>query len=298
MSLFQIHNDKFMLRAFSFGAGVQSTAIMLLLKHEPETLRAVMGHLPDVALFADTGAEPMETHRHLERLQAAGLPLPLEVVRNGSILTGPAKGEDDEEEGVSSRSFAPYFIKNEDGTTGMLMRKCTNEFKIRPIERALRRHLGAVPRQRLPLHAVGLWLGISTDEVVRMRQNPTRWCDNLYPLIELGWDRRRCLDYCREHGVNPPKSRCFFCPYISDWPQFRREAPEDYARAIAFDEEIRKPHAGLRATAYIHRLCLPLPEAVDAQEEDERRRIAGQIPLFPELMTNGFLNECQGHCGV
>ena len=43
--------------AFSFGGGVQSSAIYLMLIHEPWKLLEIMGELPDRVYFADTGAE-------------------------------------------------------------------------------------------------------------------------------------------------------------------------------------------------------------------------------------------------
>lgn len=52
---------------FSFGAGVQSTAILLLIKHEPERLIKKIGHLPEHIIFADTGAESQASLDNLEK---------------------------------------------------------------------------------------------------------------------------------------------------------------------------------------------------------------------------------------
>ena len=39
-----------------------------------------------------------------------------------------------------------------------------------------------------------MWLGISTDETIRMKNSRDRWIANRYPLIGAGMSRRDCLD--------------------------------------------------------------------------------------------------------
>ena len=43
--------------------------------------------------------------------------------------------------------------------------------------------------------AVELWLGISTDEAIRIKDSQDRWMTNRYPLIEAGMSRRDCPDW-------------------------------------------------------------------------------------------------------
>lgn len=188
---------------------MQSTAILLLIKYHPDVLIRKMGSLPSKAYFADTGAEPEHVYRHLERMLKIS-PIPIEVVNNGSLLSTEIQN------GIFPRTFPPYFTRNPDGSKGMLWRKCTNEFKIVPIERAIRRDIGLLPRQRGKSRSVGLWLGISLEECHRMTTNKTKLFENQYPLVELGWDRSKAFTYCQQYGITPPKSRCFFCPYIND----------------------------------------------------------------------------------
>jgi 3'-phosphoadenosine 5'-phosphosulfate sulfotransferase (PAPS reductase)/FAD synthetase len=64
---------------FSFGAGVQSTAILLLIKYEPERVISAMGKLPDWIIFADTGAENQEALDNLKRCKTL---LPILRVKN------------------------------------------------------------------------------------------------------------------------------------------------------------------------------------------------------------------------
>lgn len=84
--------------ALSFGAGVQSSALLLLIKHDPQLLIDAVGHLPNKAYFADTGAEPQAIYKHLELMHACSS-IPIKVVNNGSLLSA------DTQNGIQPRTF-------------------------------------------------------------------------------------------------------------------------------------------------------------------------------------------------
>ena len=265
--------------AMSFGAGVQSTAMLLLLIKEPDKARNIFGQSPDAIYFSDPGAEGEETYRHLAAMkELLANRVPFYHLKDKNImdvadlnLRGYAKG----------LSTLPLFTKGKDGKKGMLMRKCTDMYKVRPLRTAIRNVCQFAPRSRHP-HAVGIWLGISTDEATRMKTSNVKWADNLYPLIELGWSRKDCYEYCVSHSVYPSKSRCYFCPFTSDWDVVKAQNPAEFAKAVAFDESIR--HAlNVEAETYLHRSCLPLEQAV---------------MLKPDFDYDGFDSECSGHCGI
>lgn len=276
---------------FSFGAGVQSTALWLLILHEPKKLLEVTGGLPSKMFFADTGAETQEIYRHLENVQeytqkmqslGVGAP-PLEIVCNGSIIADAS--QPNYWRGIST---VPLYTRNSDGSIGMLRRQCTHEYKILPLERAMRAELGYQKGQRIPANSINLWLGISLEEASRMTKNHAKWINNYYPLVELGWDRTRCYEYAKNLGWDTVKSRCFFCPYITDWGEIKRKQPEEFAKAVEFDKHIRNStKAGIKSPVFVHRRAVPLDAAV-----------ADQLGLFEDDWRYGFENECQGYCGV
>ena len=78
---------------------------------------------------------------------------------------------------------------------GIGRRQCTAEFKIQPIRRKIRELAGLKPRQRAPKGLlISQWLGISTDEITRMKQAPDPWIENRFPLIDdLRMSRSDCL---------------------------------------------------------------------------------------------------------
>ena len=98
-----------------------------------------------------------------------------------------------------SRNYVdiPVYLKGRDGIG---RRQCTDNYKIRPIRRRIREMLGLMPRQRVPAGTtVELWLGISTDEAIRVRTSRDRWITDRYPLIEAGMSRSDCLNWWKEH---------------------------------------------------------------------------------------------------
>lgn len=255
----------------SFGAGVQSTALLYL---------AIEGHIapPDYCIFSDTGWEPPAVYEHLQRCKEAMARAGIEYreVSAGSI-------RDDLEAAINGAGRAenpPFFS---DG--GMLFRKCTRHYKARPLDREV-----AAIREARGVERITQRFGISLDEMQRMRDPHKKWIDYDYPLIDdLQWTRAHCLEYLRGLGIDAPKSACVCCPYRSDraWQDLRADDPQSWQEAVDLDRRIRPGVAGARGPITLHRSGLALDVAVD--------RLDAQGDLFGRY---GFNNEREGHCGV
>ena len=176
------------LTVLSLGGGVQSSVMALMAG------QGAFDRLPDCAIFADTRWEPPSVYEHLEWLERQ-LRFPLYVVDNGRSLREDVKALTNHS---GSRNYVdiPVFLKGNEGEEdGIGRRQCTDNYKIRPIRRRIRELLGLKPRQQVPNGTtVELWLGISTDEAIRMRTSRDRWMVNRYPLIEAGMSRKDCAD--------------------------------------------------------------------------------------------------------
>ena len=122
-------------------------------------------------------------------------------------------------------------------------------------------------------------LGISTDEMQRMKDSWTKWVTNTYPLVDLGISRKDCYDIIKNAGLpEPKKSACVYCPYHDDryWQWMKDEQPTEFNRAVEFDRAIRnKTMQGSDS---------PVEEA-EFYSGDKN-----QVDLFN--------NECEGMCGV
>ena len=270
------------LNVVSLGAGVQSMALILLAeKGEVER--------PDCAIFADTGWEPDAVYDQLNWLKEETT-IPIHVVTAGNLKEDVLKAIDSGRK--ISKGQPPFFVRNDegDGTDlgGMLWRKCTTEYKINPIQKKIRTLLGYKPRQRVKKKA-RQGFGISVDEAHRMRDSRVSWIDNYYPLVDLEMRRADCLSWMKEQGYpEPRKSACVGCPYHSNstWAKMRRDYPDEFDDAVAFDAELRKGKLpGVKGNAYLHRSMLPLAEAVNSTHD-------------PDQIEMDFGQECEGMCGV
>ena len=154
------------LTVISLGGGVQSSVMALMAD------AGAFDRAPDCAVFADTRWEPPTIYSHLEWL-VGQLRFPLYVVDNGRSLREDVKALTNHS---GSRNYVdiPIYLKGRHGESdGIGRRQCTDNYKIRPIRRRMREMLGLRPRQRVPAGtAVELWLGISTDEAIRMKDIP------------------------------------------------------------------------------------------------------------------------------
>ncbi|RMI10456.1 hypothetical protein U8C41_25715 [Sinorhizobium meliloti] len=269
------------LRVLSMGAGVQSTTLALMAAH------GEIGPMPDCAIFADTGAEPAAVYEQVEWLQSGNvLPFPIHIVSAGSLK----KEIEEASAGLNGMSARPpFFVKSNKGRLGQVNRQCTQDYKIDPIRRKQRELLGYQPRRRIPDAQVEVWIGISTDEVVRAGASWENWSANRYPLLEQRMSRRDCEAWLVKHGYPvPAKSACTFCPYRSDveWRLLRDNDPAAFADAVAIDDLIRgmHKHGKIRGELFIHRTGKPLSE-VDLSTAEER----GQGDL---LMV------CEAGCGL
>lgn len=258
------------LRVISLGAGVQSSTVYLL------ACAGELGHV-DGAIFADTGWEPKAVYEHLDRLEAfGGGRIPIHRVSNGNIR-----------DTTRQKDFydAPYFLLQPDGSHGMARRQCTHQLKIRPIRRCLSELLQEKGERKRP-GVVESLMGISFDELQRMKPSDVKWVTSVYPLVDRRWRRSDCKVYLREQGWEAPRSACIGCPYHSDaeWRSLKQNAPEEFADAVAFELEIQQTKAGLRGKPFLHASRVPL-DLVDLASAEDR----GQL---------NFDAECEGMCGV
>src|SRR6185312_2391017 len=174
-----------------------------------------------------------------------------------------------------------------DGVKGMRMRQCTRHFKIDPINAKLREFLGGRPRKRDGVQ-IEVLLGLSADEVYRVKPHRKPWARSVWPLIDRGMTRADCLAWMQRHSYPlPPRSACTFCPYRSD-EEWLALTPEEFADACAKERELQVAFAGATGNTsvpYLHASRVPL----------------GTVKFKPRpkgQQLSMFTNECEGICGV
>ena len=277
-------------RYISLGAGVQSSVLLLMV--DGGDFGEVGVDAPDIAYFADTGAEPPDVYQHLDWLETVVQNVRIERVGERNLADDVLAGVNHDGDPYGGGQIPQYTLTN--GAKGMNMRQCTSRYKIRPIERAFRAANGNPHPARLSVEA---WLGISADEVYRMKDDPRKSYTRVYPLAERGLRRSDCAKWFAERYPNRrlPRSACYFCPFhnADEWIYIRDNFPAVFVKAVEMDAEIRtqapiKP--GL--TRFLHQRRVPLAEAVAL---DEKALGARDMQL---TLSDEWLNECEGVCGV
>ena len=84
----------------------------------------------------------------------------------------------------------------------MAVRQCTEHYKLRPIERAIRAHMGIT--RLSDRNRADIYLGITTDEIARVRPNRNPYLTNRYPLLDAGWSRADCAKWLSDHYPEVP----------------------------------------------------------------------------------------------
>jgi len=254
-----------MLNVISLGAGKQSTFMLL------EALNGRFGIIPDFAIFSDTGCEPEYVYETLEWLKNKVAPFPIITVSTGNLINDTLEYLAGERKRVAS---LPLRLAD---NGGLIMRQCTNDYKIKP----LRKHLQKVRGDK----KVRLWIGISLDEMQRIKESNVKYIENYYPLIESRITIDQIVNYFKINKIKAiGKSACLICPFHSDnyWKRFKKEFPVEFEKACIFDDAIRN-YPGLKQKAYLSKHLKPLRDINFEYEQS----------LFPEL-----IEECDGLCGL
>lgn len=271
------------LRILSLGAGVQSSALALMIAH------GEIG-MVDAAIFADTGAEPRAVYDWLDWLEKQ-LPFPVHRVMEKQGLTASALKVN-----VSKNTGMHYFktsipmrTKSDSGTAAPSPRQCTSDFKIVPIYRKVRQMLAKKQR-------CSMLIGISLEEITRAKPARVKYITNTWPLINKRISRNSCVQWMKAHNYPvAPRSACTYCPYHNDreWQRLKTDDPESFASAVAFETEWHKKHdaipEGLAVAKhkwYLHKSLVPLAEVNFDSPTD-------QTSFLKEMDE-----ECEGLCGV
>jgi len=265
----------------SLGAGVQSSVMALMAAREE------IKPMPDAAIFADTQAEPSKVYEYLNWIKEE-LPFPVHIVSHGDLkqikIVTSKKGYKYVE------SMVPGYTTDDAGKKGMVQRRCTKNYKIDPIARSIRNTYDIKYRRKEI--QVTQWIGISLDEVQRMKDSNYNWMQNRWPLLEKGMTRSDCLSWIKKNNFKtPPKSACFFCPYMKDsqWIKLQKEDPESFENAIKFEKEYNEAQKeiGSDNNIYLHPSRIPLDQ-VDFKGSKNQ-----QLEIWQD-----FNNECEGMCGL
>jgi hypothetical protein len=255
-------------KVFNFGAGVQSTTLLLLMR-EKRMPR------PHIAVFSDVGWEPPAVYKHLEWSKTIfeEMEIPLHIVSKGTSIRDDHTNHT---RGLKALRTMPFFMPPK----SISSRICTDRYKIEPITRLIVKHMKK--RDNLT-RTVEQWFGISTDEAERERICQRKRWTFKYPLLyTIPMSRKDCIAFLSARNITAPKSSCIACPYHNkaEWIEISKDK-QLWADACAFDKDIRQ-FPNMTKQFYVHPSRKPLSEVNFATE--------------PE--TPGMIQECTGMCGL
>jgi len=194
------------MKVLSFGAGVNSSAILVL--HAQDRYKV------DAVIFADTHGEHPETYKFIGETVKPfcnEISLPFHIVSNGDLY-----------EDYWKKQIIPF----------RMFRSCTDRYKIRPIKKFVDEHYG--------VNNICV-LGIDYGE--KHRAERYEGYNFEFPLIDLEINREKCKQIIRDFGWQVPiKSGCFFCPFTRKdaWIRLLKNHRELFLRAADFEKNCRK----------------------------------------------------------
>ena len=191
-----------MKKYLSFGAGVNSTALMLLLLDEGVEFETV---------FIDTGCEKPETYEYLNLLNREGYKI--------TRIIPKVEGYTNLYDYFWHWKIIPL----------MRYRICTLKFKTQPVDKYIQK-------------PCELMIGYDFSERKRRHLKDRKGITHIFPLIDKKITREQCIKIIKEHDLAVPvKSSCYLCPFQSknQWKQLRDIHPDLFKKAMALEENAR-----------------------------------------------------------
>jgi len=200
-----------MKKYLSFGGGVNSVAMMLMMLDQKQEFEAI---------FVDHETDYPETYEYFNMFQDW-------LVKNGhkevKIIKPNEKRLKADKQGYSN--LYDYFYSYSMVPSGF-HRICTAKFKLNPIYEYV----------ETPCFML---LGIDWGEVKRAKISTNKGIENRWPLIENEIDRQGCKDIIKAHGLPVPiKSGCYICPFQKrqQWIELRRNHPDLFCKAQQLEQ--------------------------------------------------------------
>lgn len=227
-------------QVWSCGGGTQSAAIAALI---------IQGKLPkpDFSLIVDTNYEKSGTWAYMDSVLSPELAkVGVEIVRIDA-----SKFRTCDLMSVNGEHMLMPMFTNQSGQMAKFPAYCSAEWKREVISRWMRTQ---------GIEQAMNWIGISLDEMSRVRTPRAAWLQLRYPLIfDVPMSRQDCINLVMEKGwPEPPRSSCWMCPNMRDgeWREMKADYPGDFQMAVDLERELRLKDPNV----FLHESCKPLDE--------------------------------------
>lgn len=243
-----------------------------------------IGPMPIAAVFADTQAEPKSVYVWLDWLEKQ-LPFPVIRATAGNLAEASTTLRTSKLSGNTYlKTRVPYFALGADGKKGMNQRHCTRDYKINVVRREVKKIMKAAGAKTCKQ-----WIGISTDEAIRMKPSGVPWAENVWPLID--------------HGISRQKIAWIGCSAQDTLSRHDRLAPSAPITPIRSGNgfKMKNPKLSLRRSPMNAGLTAAVKESTAINWTGAFLH-SSRVPLdqvvFADNQPDLFGEECEGMCGV
>lgn len=218
-----LHRPEDTLTCLSYGLGQDSSAILYKLIYDADFRKTYApGHL--IVVTSDTGDEHKSSLEYAEHAKKVCAEHGIEFYH----LTYDKGFHSDKWPGLRE-----FYERTRTCGSKRFLKTCTDNLKIKPIHRFvefyLNEKLGTSFKRKRVYHdwaerfgKVRMLIGIAAGEETRVDDEEVEkgyksQIEKIYPLIDLGMDRKACQDYIA--SVNQPvpfPSNCLLCPFMSE----------------------------------------------------------------------------------
>jgi len=199
-----------MKKYLSFGGGVNSVAMILMLLDQKEEFEAI---------FVDHGTDWPETYEYFNMFQGW-------LKDHGHKLITVLKPNYSRKKGTEPFNNLYNYAHFRKIVPSGFMRWCTRDFKVKPIYKYVEK-------------PCFMLLGIDWGEVKRAKISIEKGVENRFPLIEHEIDRDDCKNIIKAHSLLVPmKSGCYICPFQrrNQWIELRKTHPDLFCKAQQLEQ--------------------------------------------------------------
>ncbi len=250
------------------GGGQDSTALLYLLIHDGNFREKYIGDADIICIMSDTGNEYPETYLYVETLKKASLKnnIPFYFIKASMGYHSQAwqslQGQFERNDRVMSVAFPKTCTSN------LKINVCYNflqdyikskygfESKGKRVFYEYEKHFGKIRT------IIGFAKGEENRRAVKpqvemfpelIKENRPVWMrknvEHIYPLIDLGLDRKGCQNLIEGFGYEVPMpSNCMFCPFQNEAEivYLHRFYPAKWAEWVAYEANKLKKDAGIK----------------------------------------------------
>ena len=194
-----------MKKYLSFGGGVNSVAMMLMLLDQKDDFEAI---------FVDHGTDWPETYEYFDMFQGW---LKEHGYKPVTVLKPDVEGYG---------NLYDYFFHHK--TVPLFMHRiCSDKFKVRVVHKYVEK-------------PCFMMIGFDKGEEKRAKISITKGIENRFPLLENEVNRDGCKKIITDHGLPVPmKSGCYICPFQkqNQWKGLRTTHPELFCKAVKMEKK-------------------------------------------------------------